>query len=211
MAQGPLANAAANAIPRRLTAPRAISILCIFDHSARQGRAAGRTLEHFYLALPIAVLAICRFPRTLVWVIAIIGILASPALRWLAYERMSVGSYQQFMATFYSPTHLRLDGLLLGVGTAAIAQTCEPLWSAVRRHSCAGSSKLPCYPGETRASADRPHAALDPAALFEEWAGRIGEPASQSRRDDHEPNVCRSARQFCHVRPCRQREPVARG
>jgi peptidoglycan/LPS O-acetylase OafA/YrhL len=58
-------------------------------------------------------------------------LLISPSLRFFAHSGMAAGSYNEFLTRFYSPTHLRLDGLALGVVLAGARAYLPVLWSRV--------------------------------------------------------------------------------
>ncbi|WP_242371188.1 acyltransferase family protein [Anaeromyxobacter sp. SG26] len=85
--------------------------------------------EHFYLALPLVALATLRAPMRAVWVIGGLALLLSPALRWASFGEMARGSYGDFVGNFYSPTHLRLDGLVFGVLLAAVRTFRPQTWT----------------------------------------------------------------------------------
>jgi peptidoglycan/LPS O-acetylase OafA/YrhL len=93
--------------------------------------------EQFYLMFPIivALLAIRPGPRTVLGVfiaVLIVGIV-SRGYFWLAdvaqprYDTAGLPHFGRYMTLIYYPTWARLDGLLAGVGAAAI-QTFRPAW-----------------------------------------------------------------------------------
>jgi peptidoglycan/LPS O-acetylase OafA/YrhL len=90
--------------------------------------------EHFYLGLPLVLMAVTRFRRTAV-PIAFAFIMLSPALRWLAFDEMMRGTFDEYQARFYSPTHLRLDGLVIGVVLAAVKEYEPRAWEWLTEHS----------------------------------------------------------------------------
>src|SRR6185437_2238850 len=93
--------------------------------------------EHFYLVLPVLVLALMRKPRfgkTLALIISILFL--GIAIRGFTYlhqlkPMMMAGDRDQFLLSYvekiYYPTYTRLDGLLVGV-VMAIIKTFRPLW-----------------------------------------------------------------------------------
>jgi peptidoglycan/LPS O-acetylase OafA/YrhL len=85
--------------------------------------------EHFYIALPLAMLAVGRQSGRMAGTFLAAAILLSPVLRWVIHASTRIESFDVFLADFYSPTHLRLEGLLLGVAAAAIAQHRSSLWA----------------------------------------------------------------------------------
>lgn len=92
--------------------------------------------EQFYLMLPVLVLALMAFVRRAPWagwIAGALAIAASPLLRWSAFGRVSSGSYDAFLETFYVVTHLRLEGLALGVALAAISVFRPGWWSRLDR------------------------------------------------------------------------------
>lgn len=121
--------------------------------------------EHFYLLLPLTLLAVARLPRgARPW--AVLAALAlSPALRALAYPRMAQGTYAGFLEDFYGPTHLRLDGLLVGVLAAGLRERLPAAWGRLeaRAHLLAlvgvavfvGATWLPWLSGWTASGTDR--------------------------------------------------------
>jgi peptidoglycan/LPS O-acetylase OafA/YrhL len=94
--------------------------------------------EHFYVALPLVLLVllpVARWSRPAVTLIIIATVLVSPLLRAVAYAGMRQGTYESFLIRFYAPTHLRLDGLALGVAFAAVRQFEPRLWALLERHA----------------------------------------------------------------------------
>jgi peptidoglycan/LPS O-acetylase OafA/YrhL len=92
--------------------------------------------EHFYLALPVVVLAVRRH-RRIAFAVSAAFLFLSPVLRWTAYPSMANGSFARYLETFYPPTHLRLDGLVMGVLVAALREYEPGVWSAFVRHRLA--------------------------------------------------------------------------
>lgn len=93
--------------------------------------------EHFYLVLPLAFLVATRLSRRACWLLIVAALVLSPALRWMAHADMAAGTYREFLARFYSPTHLRLEGLVLGVAAAAVAAFHHARWEVLVRHRLA--------------------------------------------------------------------------
>ena len=90
--------------------------------------------EHFYLVLPL-VLLVVRRRRWLALSAAVVFLFASPALRWLAFDGMMSRSWDDYTSAFYMPTHLRLDGLVVGVLFAAAKEHRTAAWSWCARHA----------------------------------------------------------------------------
>jgi peptidoglycan/LPS O-acetylase OafA/YrhL len=94
--------------------------------------------EHFYLLLPLVAPLLLRARRLsrpfAIGAMASV-ILFSPVLRLLAFPRLAHGTYDDFLDGFYVPTHLRLDGLALGVLLAWLATFRHPLWGFLERHA----------------------------------------------------------------------------
>jgi peptidoglycan/LPS O-acetylase OafA/YrhL len=93
--------------------------------------------EQFYLALPIVVAigaSLTRRRPRLAVALAVGCVLLSPVGRGLAFERMRTGTYDLFIRDFYVVTHLRLEGLALGV-LAAWMHTNRPAWWPSERRS----------------------------------------------------------------------------
>ncbi|MBI5498555.1 MAG: acyltransferase [Deltaproteobacteria bacterium] len=93
--------------------------------------------EHFYLVLPWVAWGVYalgrRHPR--VAVAAVVFLVAlSPAWRWLKFDAMTHGSYVDFLKLFYVPTHLRLEGLVIGVACAAQAASSSRVWMRLCAH-----------------------------------------------------------------------------
>lgn len=94
--------------------------------------------EHFYLALPPLLLALAwLWRRSHRLALALIAglLLLSLLLRALAFPEMHAGSYRAFVGGFYMPTHLRLDGLAIGVATAALAHRGGAAWRWCTDHA----------------------------------------------------------------------------
>lgn len=85
--------------------------------------------EHFYLALPILLLGLGKAPPRHRAGIAAAVACALMTLSWLlrALTFEPTRDYSAFIAAMYVPTHLRLDGLAMGVSLAAIWQG-SPRW-----------------------------------------------------------------------------------
>lgn len=84
--------------------------------------------EQFYLLLPVILGALLSARRSLRWAAVAVIVAFSPVLRLFEFPSMSRGSYANFLAYFYSPTHLRLDGLVLGVCVAAAREHLPEWW-----------------------------------------------------------------------------------
>jgi peptidoglycan/LPS O-acetylase OafA/YrhL len=93
--------------------------------------------EQFYLVFPaiVAILAVRPHPRIVVAVfteVLIVGIV-SRGYFWLAdvaqppFDTAAFPHFGRYMTLIYYPTWARLDGLLAGVGAAAL-QTFHPVW-----------------------------------------------------------------------------------
>lgn len=94
--------------------------------------------EQFYLALPLVAPLVLRArkisrPAAVAAAVGLIGL--SPLLRALAFAQLAAGSYDDFLNGFYAPTHLRLEGLALGVAMAALAAWRTPLWQTLERRA----------------------------------------------------------------------------
>ncbi|MBI3548718.1 MAG: acyltransferase [Elusimicrobia bacterium] len=91
--------------------------------------------EHFYLLLPIAALLVARLRlnATVVGLLFAAALLSSPMMRWAGFQAMHAGTYRGFLGAFYGRTHLRLDGLCLGVACAALKQWRPASWDTLER------------------------------------------------------------------------------
>jgi len=90
--------------------------------------------EHFYLVFPL-VLLVVRRQRWLATSAAVVFLFVSPALRWLAFDGMMSRSWDDYTTAFYMPTHLRLDGLVVGVLFAAAKEHETAVWGWCERHA----------------------------------------------------------------------------
>ena len=93
--------------------------------------------EHFYLVLPLLLMLVAaatRNPRKIA-AVAVAMIAVSPVLRGLFYDQLAGLTHNEFLAVFYSPTHLRLEGLFLGVAAAAVHQFNLQPWTLIKRHA----------------------------------------------------------------------------
>lgn len=94
--------------------------------------------EHFYLCLPLLLLAFMRRPavwKTVLVVLAIV--LGGIALRaWLLYHIILKpnASPISMMRYIYYPTYSRLDGLAIGVSLAILRTFRPSWWSGIARH-----------------------------------------------------------------------------
>jgi peptidoglycan/LPS O-acetylase OafA/YrhL len=90
--------------------------------------------EHFYLVLPLVLLAVRR--RRLLAIASILLLLAaSPMLRWLSFDPNSAATRDEFFASTYFRTHLRLEGLVLGMLVAAAKEYRTRTWNWCARHT----------------------------------------------------------------------------
>lgn len=96
--------------------------------------------EHFYLLLPLAVIALARRPslgKSLLFALAVLlGAMALRAWTWLAEIQPYLGVtsgpdwyFLRHVERIYNPTWARLDGLLFGTGLAAL-KLFRPQWWA---------------------------------------------------------------------------------
>lgn len=91
--------------------------------------------EQFYLLLPLAVLAGGDFRlRNKALMIVLVALVASPILRALVWASGPPASYDAFLETFYVRTHLRLDGLALGLCLSALAAHGHAAWTWLDEH-----------------------------------------------------------------------------
>jgi len=88
--------------------------------------------EHLYVALPFVLLLTARRPRLGI-VLSVLSLLLSPALRWYAFRPSLTGS--EYLAIIEAPTHMRLDGVVVGVLLAALSERGGPVWEWCRRHA----------------------------------------------------------------------------
>lgn len=93
--------------------------------------------EHFYLVLPIVVWILLRLNRpTLSTIVIIACMLAPPLLRWHAMGNAGFSkNYWRFLTDYYSVTHLRFEGLAMGVALAAVRQYRTGVWQALSNHA----------------------------------------------------------------------------
>lgn len=105
--------------------------------------------EHFYLLLPLIVLALMRRPAAAkAFALFAAVLLAGIALRWWFLVHLlqplshtEDGSAMAYLERIYYPTYSRLDGLLMGVALAAI-RLFRPVWwqaLATRGHALLAS------------------------------------------------------------------------
>lgn len=85
--------------------------------------------EQFYLVLPVLVLAVRRARPPFAAAALVTACLVSPALRWTAHHSMAEGSYGDFIKGFYGVTHLRLEGLAIGVSIAGFRVFRPNVWA----------------------------------------------------------------------------------
>lgn len=124
--------------------------------------------EHFYLVLPLLVMGLgvlARVSRKAVVLVIVALICLSPVLRMLAYDGMRAHSYNDFLTNYYAPTHMRLEGLALGVALAALKEFKSGVWQWVERNGgvflvvgllvLVGSNWNPWATGWTGANNDR--------------------------------------------------------
>jgi peptidoglycan/LPS O-acetylase OafA/YrhL len=94
--------------------------------------------EHFYLLLPLLLLCIqyTRFRSRSYWLIIILFFLGSAA-RTFSFEQFyepvaqNKGSWVQWYTYIYYPSYNRLDGLLVGVGIAALYVFRPHIWHKI--------------------------------------------------------------------------------
>lgn len=89
--------------------------------------------EHFYMLLPLVLLPLARLPRRAALAALVALTLLSPAWRALIQPTLDPRDYHGFLARLYVPTHLRLDGLFIGVTLAALHTWQTPLWTRLAR------------------------------------------------------------------------------
>jgi peptidoglycan/LPS O-acetylase OafA/YrhL len=95
--------------------------------------------EHFYLVLPVLVLAMMRRPsvgRTVVVVVLLVGL--GVAIRGFVLVHMlqplgADGASMAYIEKIYYPTYTRLDGLLMGVVLAVVRIFRPGWWAAAER------------------------------------------------------------------------------
>ncbi len=99
--------------------------------------------EHFYLLLPLLILALRRARQSwLAWLLPVVIILGGMALRhglWTAWKAAG-GHTVDFMSLLYYPSYTRFDGLVLGVSMAALRLFHREAWNHIARPSLT----LPC-------------------------------------------------------------------
>lgn len=94
--------------------------------------------EHFYLALPLVLLGLgwLRRRSASTAVLVVIALLAgSFALRWATWQFEPPRNYDDYLSRLYVPTHLRVDGLAIGVFFAWLSVNAHPIWHALQRHA----------------------------------------------------------------------------
>lgn len=123
--------------------------------------------EHFYIVLPLLFLLLPLIVRSKVdwWLIGLVLIFISPLMRYLALDQVLAVGYGTFIRNFYGVTHLRLEGLAIGVGLAIIAEYRTSTWLWIERHAgklaLAGATMVvvatwpPQLTGNTAAGAER--------------------------------------------------------
>lgn len=90
--------------------------------------------EHVYLALPLVLLVVAR--RRRLGMLTGAGLLVlSPLLRWVLFDPSRSGG--AYFATIEAPTHMRLDGVVLGVLLAGLSERAGPVWAWCRRNGTA--------------------------------------------------------------------------
>ncbi len=98
--------------------------------------------EHFYLIFPLLALAFYRFKnRKLVIIIFILFQLAELLLRYFLWSHNVEPDFadrqRNYFEFIYYPTWTRLDGLIWGVGLAALSQFETKTWSLVKSYAAA--------------------------------------------------------------------------
>jgi peptidoglycan/LPS O-acetylase OafA/YrhL len=92
--------------------------------------------EHFYIALPFIFLSLLWVRgknRSLAVCMLTVFLLISPVLRWLHLEAICREGYKWYIGNVYSVTHLRLEGLFLGVLLAWQKESNTKVWEAIQR------------------------------------------------------------------------------
>ncbi|MFM2152847.1 MAG: hypothetical protein RL199_1282 [Pseudomonadota bacterium] len=122
--------------------------------------------EQFYLLLPVTVglgAWVAKRSSRLAFAVAVACVVASPLGRWLSFARMSAGTYDQFIRDYYVVTHLRLEGLAMGVSAAWLHVHRGVRWPIGRRASALAVPGvvlialvwLPMFAGHTSAREER--------------------------------------------------------
>ncbi|MAA74042.1 MAG: hypothetical protein CMN28_04995 [Salinisphaeraceae bacterium] len=88
--------------------------------------------EHFYLLLPLLMLLILRLPVSAVWAL-LAPTLISPVARLMISPEEVVAAYSRDFGYVRSATHLRFEGLAIGVLLAYIYRRDGDLWGRVSR------------------------------------------------------------------------------
>ncbi len=94
--------------------------------------------EQFYLVLPLVaggLNALRRWSAALALTTLALVMPASMWLRALRLSQLAPGDYEGFLEQLYVPTHLRLDGLALGLLLSAAAQWRLPAFTRVLPHA----------------------------------------------------------------------------
>lgn len=99
--------------------------------------------EHFYLLLPLVLMAMTRRARMWVVVSVLVGLVAcGMAVRWYELEHVlrplavtEDGFGVKYIERIYYPTYSRLDGLLAGVGLALVRVFRPGWWAALTRRA----------------------------------------------------------------------------
>lgn len=90
--------------------------------------------EQFYLLLPLAVLGGGFLRQNKIPFLALTAVLAAPLPRAIAWFSGPPATYDAFLETFYVRTHLRLDGLALGLALAALSTYRHAAWTWLEQH-----------------------------------------------------------------------------
>jgi peptidoglycan/LPS O-acetylase OafA/YrhL len=93
--------------------------------------------EHFYLVFPLLVVLLRRLGRTATFVALAVLVGGSTVFRWAEFEHLSEGGLEWYLAHFFTPTHLRLDGLVVGVCVGLAREYSAPTWRWCERHGAA--------------------------------------------------------------------------
>ncbi|WP_242371200.1 acyltransferase family protein [Anaeromyxobacter sp. SG26] len=93
--------------------------------------------EHFYMVLPLVLLVVAR-RRRLAFVAAVGFLAVSPALRALAFDKLynhaDASTFDAYLDSYYMRTHMRIDGLVLGVLMAVARENAPAVWDWMRRY-----------------------------------------------------------------------------
>ncbi len=93
--------------------------------------------EHFYITLPILFLLLPLIVRSKTgWFLTgLFFVFISPLLRYQIFDQVQSSTYGTFLGEYYGVTHLRFEGLAIGVALAVLAEYHTPLWLWMERHA----------------------------------------------------------------------------